>query len=262
MRCTAKTRPTASASLVTSPTESTRSAWSTSHSDAGRFVACLVSVSSRRSLTRRQRSRLTSVARRRLVEARPTRQIPHQRYGQRRICLRRSPRRGASFMPEISTHQTEGTGIQHPGGPRPRRWEPRLEETFVPSCVLSVSERDRLVRLLALVPPPHRWAFEHRHTPLLCAIGILDPPDEDYARAARRRFADPCETRERALALLTELDREARAAPSADGRLARPRWWRSRVRVDPGGAGETPWVGRLPQAPAPGLTRRVQHDDG
>src|SRR3954453_8040520 len=136
-------------------------------------------------------------------------------------------------MPEISTHQREGTAVRRPADPRPRRWAPRPEEAVVTSCVLSVSERDRLVRLLALVPPPHRWAFEHRHAPLLYAIGILDPPDEGYARAARRRFADPSETRERALALLIELDRETRAAPNAHRRHARPRLWRSRVRNDP-----------------------------
>ena len=112
--------------------------------------------------------------------------------------------------------------------------------------VLSVSERDHLVRLLALVPPPHRWAFEHRHMPVLCALGILDPPDEGYARAARRRFADPSETRERALALVIELERETRASPNAYRRLAGPRLWRSRVRVDPRGTVETPWVGRQP----------------
>ena len=95
-------------------------------------------------------------------------------------------------MPETSTHQRE----------RPA----------APSPVLSVSERDRLVQLLALVPPRHRWAFEHRHTPLLCALGVLDPPDEEYARAARRRFSDPSVTRARALALLGELDRETRPA--------------------------------------------------
>jgi hypothetical protein len=86
-------------------------------------------------------------------------------------------------MPEIGTHQREGTDIRRRADPRPRGWEPRPDETVVPSCVLSVSERDRFVRLLALVSPPPRWAFEHRHTPLLCAIGILDPPDEAYARA-------------------------------------------------------------------------------
>ena len=137
-------------------------------------------------------------------------------------------------MSEISTHQGEGTIVRRRADRRPRGWAPRPEETVVTSCVLSVSERDRLVRLLALVPPPHRWAFEHRHAPLLCAIGILDPPDEGYARAARRRFADPSEVRERVLALLVELDRETRTAPNAYGRLARPRRRRSRVRVDPG----------------------------
>jgi hypothetical protein len=93
-------------------------------------------------------------------------------------------------MSGITPHQTEGA-----------------------AGAVSVSERDRLVRLLALMPPRHRWAFEHRHTPLLCALGVLDPPDEAYARAARRRFADPSRTRKRALALLVELDREARAGP-------------------------------------------------
>ena len=138
------------------------------------------------------------------------------------------------FMPEISTHQGEGAVIRRRDGPRTRGWAPRLEETVVTSRVLSASERDRLVRLLALVPPPHRWAFEHRHAPLLCAIGILDPPDEGYARAAGRRFADPSEARERVLALLVELERETRARPNAYRRLARPRQWRSRVRIDPG----------------------------
>ena len=156
--------------------------------------------------------------------------------------------RGASFMPEISTHQREGTVVRRRADPRPRGWEPSHEETVVPDCVLSVSERDRLLRLLALVSPPHRWAFEHRHMPLMCAIGILDPPDEDYARAARRRFADPSETRERALALLIELDRETRAAPNAYRRRARPRLWRSRGRIDPGVRGKR-CNGNAPRAP-------------
>jgi len=94
-------------------------------------------------------------------------------------------------MSGISTHQTEGAAV--------------------PSGAVSASERDRLVRLLALMPPRHRWAFEHRHTPLLCTLGVVDAPDEAYARAARRRFTDPSTTRKRALALLVELDREARA---------------------------------------------------
>ena len=152
-----------------------------------------------------------------------------------------------AFFPEgeISAHQGEGTVVRRRADPRPRGWAPRPEETVVTSCVLSVSERDRRARLLALMPPRHRWAFEHRHTPLLCTLGVLHPPDEAYARAARRRFADPSKTRKRALALLVELDREARAAPNAYRRLARPRLWRSRVRVDPGRTGGTPWVGRL-----------------
>ena len=137
-------------------------------------------------------------------------------------------------MSEISTHQAEGMAVRRRTDPRPRGWAPRYEERVVTTCVLSVSERDRLVRLLALVPPPHRWAFEHMHAPLLCAIGILDSPDEGYARAARRRFADPPEARERVLALLVELDRETRAAPTAYRWLATLRRRRSRVRVDPG----------------------------
>lgn len=94
-------------------------------------------------------------------------------------------------MSAIRTHQTEGA--------------------VAPSGAVSASERDRLVRLLALMSPGHRWAFEHRHTPLLCTLGVLDAPDEAYARAARRRFADPSNTRKRALALLVDLDQEARA---------------------------------------------------
>jgi hypothetical protein len=140
-------------------------------------------------------------------------------------------------MREISSHRGEGAVVRYRAEPPPRGWEPRPEEAVISG--LSVSERERLVRLLAVVSPPHRWAFEHRHMPLMCAIGILDPPDEDYARAARRRFADPSETRDRALALLIELDRETRAAPKAYRRLVRPRLWRSRVRVDPGVTGET-----------------------
>ncbi len=163
----------------------------------------------------------------------------------------REPTDGASttciaFFPEreISTHQGDGTVVRRRAGPRPRGWAPRPEETVVTSCVLSVSERDRLVRLLALVPPPHRWAFEHRHAPLLCAIGILDPPDEGYARAARRRFADPSETRERVLALLVELDRETRTAPNAYRRACKA----STVAVTrprrPGEIGGAPYRGR------------------
>jgi hypothetical protein len=124
--------------------------------------------------------------------------------------------------------------VRAPSRPAATSREPRPVGSDVPSCVLSDSERDRLARLLALVPPPHRWAFEHRHAPLLCALGVLDPPDEGYARAARRRFADPSETRDRTLALLIDLQRETRAVPYASRRPYRPRpFWRSRVRVDP-----------------------------
>ena len=136
-------------------------------------------------------------------------------------------------MSEIGPHQRESTVFRRRADSRPPGREPRLEETVVWSWVLSASERDRLVRLLASVPPRHRWALEHRHTPLLCAIGILDPPDEAYARAARRRFADLSETRKRVRALLIELKSETRPAPDPNRRPAWPRLWRSRVRVDP-----------------------------
>ena len=98
-------------------------------------------------------------------------------------------------------------------------------EPVVSSCALSTSELDRIARLLGLVAAPRRWAVEHRHAPLLCALGILDAPDVAYADAARRRFADPSETRERALALLEELDRETRAERYERRRSARPRLW-------------------------------------
>ena len=52
----------------------------------------------------------------------------------------------------------------------------KTEGAAGPSDAVSASERDRLVRLLELMPPRHRWAFEHRHTPLLCTLGVLDPP--------------------------------------------------------------------------------------
>ncbi len=98
-------------------------------------------------------------------------------------------------------------------------------ETVVSSCALSAPDRDRLARLLVLLAPPQRWAVEHRHAPLLCALGIREAPDVDYAQAARRRFADPSETRTRALALIDELDREARAERYEQRNNARPRLW-------------------------------------
>ena len=107
-------------------------------------------------------------------------------------------------------------------------------ETVVPNCALSAADRERLTCLLDLVPPPRRWAVEHRHSPLLCALGILDAPDVGYANAARRRFADPSETKERALALIDELDREARAERYEQRRRTRPRVWAG-VRPHPSG---------------------------
>ena len=96
-------------------------------------------------------------------------------------------------------------------------------ETLAGHCALSASDRDHLVRLLALVPAPRRWAVEHSQAPLLCALGILDAPDVGYANAARRRFADPLEMRDRALALIAELDLEIRAERYEQRRSARRR---------------------------------------
>ena len=98
-------------------------------------------------------------------------------------------------------------------------------ETVVTNCALSTSDRDQLARLLAVVPPARRWAVEHRHAPLLCALGILEAPDVGYAHAALRRFADTSETRERALALIDELDRETRAERYKQRQSASPRLW-------------------------------------
>jgi hypothetical protein len=100
-------------------------------------------------------------------------------------------------------------------------------ETVVSNLALPATDRDRLTRLLASVPPSRRWAVEHRHSPLLCALGILDAPDVCYANAAYRRFADPSQAKERALALIHELDREARAERYEQQRSARPRFWAS-----------------------------------
>ena len=76
---------------------------------------------------------------------------------------------------------------------------------------LSASELDRLVELLGVLPAGRRWAVVHMHGPLLCALGLVGAPDPGYQRAALRRFNDPIDARRRALALLDELDRDARA---------------------------------------------------
>jgi hypothetical protein len=102
-----------------------------------------------------------------------------------------------------------------------------LVDTVGRNCALSASDRDHLVRLLASVPAPRRWAVEHRQAALLCALGIVDAPDVGYANAARRRFADPLETRERALALIAELDRELAAERYEQRRSARRRLFSS-----------------------------------
>jgi len=88
-----------------------------------------------------------------------------------------------------------------------------------PSFVLSAAERDRLARLLALMPESRRWAIAHMHGPLLCVLGLVHPADAAYVQAARRRITDPADARRRALALIDELDRDARA--SRNGRRNR-----------------------------------------
>jgi hypothetical protein len=82
--------------------------------------------------------------------------------------------------------------------------------TFVSPVALSDQERVRLADLLAGLPPTEAWWLCHMHGALLCALGLIDPPDPAYARAAVRRFADAELARRRALALLTQLDRDAR----------------------------------------------------
>ena len=102
-------------------------------------------------------------------------------------------------------------------------------ETFVPTAALTASERDQLARLLQAAPAGRRWWVEHRHGPLLCALGLIDAPDTGYAHSARRRFADAPEMRRRALALIDELDRDGRVerAAGARGTSLRSRWTRA-----------------------------------
>jgi hypothetical protein len=82
--------------------------------------------------------------------------------------------------------------------------------TLAARSVLSTLEHEHLAALLAGLQNPRRWAVTHRNAPLLCALRLLEAPDPAYAEAAERRFADPAEIRRRALALLEELDHEAR----------------------------------------------------
>ena len=98
-------------------------------------------------------------------------------------------------------------------------------EIMVRSSVLPTLDHDRLASLLASVPASRRWAVENRNAPLLCALGILEAPDVDYAHAARRRFADPSEARGRAIALIEELDRDERVERYAQWRTTRRRRW-------------------------------------
>ncbi len=89
--------------------------------------------------------------------------------------------------------------------------ESHATDTFTPSSALSAIERDRLAGLLAAVPPPRRWAVEHMHTPLLCVLGLVKPPDAAYAHAAERYLVDAANTRRRALMLVDQLERYARS---------------------------------------------------
>jgi hypothetical protein len=115
-----------------------------------------------------------------------------------------------------------------------------------PRSALSALEHDRLADLLATLPDRRRWTVAHRQGPLLCALGLLDAPDPAYARAAQRRFDDPVDTRRRALALLAELDRDAREERYEHRRRERRRpFWLtppspSPPRVEDDGASELP----------------------
>jgi len=78
------------------------------------------------------------------------------------------------------------------------------------SPALSALERTRLAEVLAVIPAGRWWAVAHMHGPLLCALGLLRTTDPAYERAAQRHFRNPADTRRRALALLDELERDAR----------------------------------------------------
>jgi hypothetical protein len=94
------------------------------------------------------------------------------------------------------------------------------------TSVLSAPEHERLAALLAGLENPRRWAVTHRNAPLLCALRLLEAPDPAYADAAERRFADPAAIRRRALALLDELDHEARNERYEQRRRQRRRGFR------------------------------------
>ena len=111
-------------------------------------------------------------------------------------------------------------------------WEPHPHGDRRHGLRPSTSDRDQLTRLLALVPPARRWAVEHRHAPLLCALGMLDAPDVGYANAARRRFATrPRHVSERSLSSTNSTVRLARSATSSGGVRARG-CGRACVRID------------------------------
>lgn len=102
-------------------------------------------------------------------------------------------------------------------------------KALIPVSVLSAAELDRLVRLLRALPAHHRWAVEHRHGPLLCALSVIEAPDAGYAHAAGRRFSDAAELRQRALALLDELTRDYELAAQRRVTPLRLFWPRRRV---------------------------------
>lgn len=81
-----------------------------------------------------------------------------------------------------------------------------------PHNALSALERQRLSHLLDAMSPTRRWEVGHLYGPLLCSLGLVEPPDDAYANAAQRRFVDPAIARQRALGLLSELERRAGAA--------------------------------------------------
>jgi hypothetical protein len=80
------------------------------------------------------------------------------------------------------------------------------------SDALSALEHQRLAALLDAMPPTRRWEVGHMHGPLLCSLGLVEPPDDAYADAAHRLLGDPVIKRRRALSLLKELERQARTA--------------------------------------------------
>lgn len=115
--------------------------------------------------------------------------------GTARWCAARAevPASCARYSGEMPSHESHAT------------------DTFTLSSALSAIERDRLAGLLAAMSPPRRWAVEHMHSPLLCVLGLVKPPDAAYAHAAERYLVDAANTRRRALTLVDQLERYARS---------------------------------------------------